>query len=341
MIPKELNFKMPPEWHKKQRTFLSWPARKEIWISGIEEAELAYANVANLISEFEAVTMIAFGDEIKKAKKLLNSQIEILEIEHDDSWIRDNGPTFVINDKNDIAGINWIFNAWGNKYKNYQNDNKVSEKILNYYGIKIFNAPIVMEGGSFHVDGEGTLITNEECLLNKNRNPNLSKIDIENYLKDYLGVEKIIWLKKGLFGDETDGHIDNFCCFTKPGEMVLQSCYDKNDPNYKIFMENFDILKKSTDAKGRKFTIHIIEQPDLYKFQGKRLTLSYINYYLVNGGLILPTFGGKKNDDDIIAIFKSIFPDRKIVPIDGLPIVKGGGNVHCITQQMPFVTQKS
>lgn len=337
LTPKSLNYKMPAEWHKKQRTFMEWPERNEIWISGMEEAYVAYSNVANKISEFEPVSMIVSPDYITIAKKMLSSDVSIIEMHHDDSWMRDNGPTFIINDKNELAGIKWNFNAWGNKYKGYEKDNKVAEELLEILNIKMFKPDIIMEGGSFHTDGEGTLITNEECLLNRNRNPSLTKENIENYLKDYLGVEKIIWLKKGLYGDETDGHIDNFAAFVHPSEVIIQSCSDKDDPNHEIYIENLNILRDALDAKGRKFTIHEIEQPEKLIFKRRRLTLSYINYYLVNKGVILPVFGNisKKNDINAQNILQEIYPDRKIITIDGIPIVKGGGNVHCITQQMP------
>jgi agmatine deiminase len=194
-----------------------------------------------------------------------------------------------------------------------------------------------MEGGSIHTDGEGTILTTEECLLNPNRNPSLSKNEIEKYLHSYLGAEQVIWLKRGLYGDETDGHIDNIACFAAPGKILLQVCEDKDDPNYDISRENVQILKDSVDAKGRLLEVIPVPQPPKRMFEGKRLTLSYINFYFVNKGIILPVFGGdaKETDLEVIDILSQLYPDRRITQINGMAIIKEGGNVHCTTQQMP------
>jgi agmatine deiminase len=237
----------------------------------------------------------------------------------------------------ELSGINWIFNAWGEKYKPYDLDNAVAEKLLEHFHVPRIDVPIVLEGGSIHVDGEGTLLTTQQCLLNPNRNPGLTRGQIEEILKKYLNVSKIIWLKRGLFGDETDGHIDNVACFAKPGVILLQTCYDKEDPNYEITQENLEILRQATDAKGRKLEIIEIKQPPARFYNGERLTLSYLNFYFVNNGIILPTFGGDASVTDKMAeeTLQRLYPDRKIVSVDGMPLIKEGGNVHCITQQMP------
>jgi agmatine deiminase len=194
-----------------------------------------------------------------------------------------------------------------------------------------------MEGGSLHTDGEGTLLTTEECLLNPNRNPDLTREQIETYLKQYLNIQKVIWLKRGLSGDETDGHVDNIACFAAPGKIIMQTCDDPSDENYNITLENLEILNNSTDAKGRKLEIIQINQPPRADYEGERLTLSYLNFYFVNAGIILPTFGGNAADADKKAeeILSLAFPDRKIRAVDGIEVIKEGGNVHCTTQQMP------
>ncbi len=337
--PTEAGFYMPAEWHKKQRTFMEWPVRKTAWKNLFPEAQKAYANVANKISEFEPLSMIVSKELENKARKLCSSTIDIISLEHDDSWMRDNGPTFVINDKKEIAGISWQFNAWGNKYIPYENDAKVATNLLNLLNIKNFKSNIILEGGSIHVDGLGTLITTEECLLNPNRNPSLSKTEIEDVLMKYLGIKKIIWLKKGLFGDETDGHIDNVATFVKPHVIAIQSCNDINDPNYSIYKENLNILENATDALGKKFEIISIPQPPITYYNNERLTLSYINYYLVNGGVILPVFGdsAQKTDKIAVGILQELYPNRNIIQVDGSFIIRGGGNIHCITQQMPHI----
>lgn len=338
MKPRDLNFKMPPEWAKHERTFIEWPVQDSMcWPDSYEEVCQGYAQVARAIAELEPVTMLVNSEQAAYAAKLCGPKVEILEIEHNDAWIRDNGPTFILNEQGKLAGVNWQFNAWGGKYPAWDLDNQVAPKVLQHLGVPCFDAPFVLEGGSIHVDGEGTLLTTEECLLNRNRNPQLSKEQLEGLLKDYLNIEKVIWLKRGLFGDETDGHVDNIACFAKPGVVILQTCSDPQDPNYQITQECLAVLENYTDAQGRKLTIVPIEQPPAAFYEGKRLTLSYLNFYFVNGGIILPVFGGECRATDTKAeeTLQRLFPDYKIIPVDGMSLIKEGGNVHCITQQMP------
>ena len=334
-------FKMPAEWTSHQRTLIEWPVKESLcWPENYNEVCIGYAEVAKAIAKFEPVTMLVNHNSMETARKLCGPTVDLLEIEHNDSWMRDNGPTFVINDQQEIAGINWMFNAWGEKYLPYDLDDAVASKVLEHYKIPIFNVPIVLEGGSIHVDGEGTLLTTEECLLNKNRNPDLTREEIEDILKKYLDVHKIIWLKRGLDGDETDGHIDNAACFAKPGVVILQTCHDPSDPNYEITQENLEILNNTMDAKGRKIKIVEIQQPPSAHYNKGRLTLSYLNFYFVNNGIILPIFGGQCADADLKAekVLKELFPEREIEKVDGMSLIKEGGNVHCITQQMPAGT---
>ena len=328
---------MPPEWAAHSRTFMEWPTGEEQWPDGYQDACSAYAEVAKAVAVFEPVTMIARPGLAGEAALLCGPTVDILPMEHDDSWMRDNGPTFVVNQSGSVAGINWKFNAWGEKFSPWEGDNLVTTKLLSHLQIPRLDAPIVLEGGSIHVDGEGTLLTTEQCLLNKNRNPRLSRKEIEAVLKQYLGVKKIIWLKQGLEGDETDGHVDNVACFAKPGLVLVQNCPDPSDPNYDIMQENIEILQASTDARGRRLEIMGFQQPNPVYVNGARLPLSYINFYFVNGGIILPSFGGSCSSTDEFAavLLSDIFSDRKVVTIDGMPIIKGGGNVHCITQQLP------
>jgi agmatine deiminase len=338
MYPKDFNYKMPAEWTTHQRTFISWPVKESMcYPDDHGRVCQGYVELINAIAEFEPVTVIVNPEELNQVKELFqDANIEFLPIEHNDAWLRDNGPTFVTNDEGNIAGINWMFNAWGGKYAPWDLDDQVAPKILEHFGIKRFDAPLVMEGGSIHVDGEGTLISTEECLLNPNRNPELTREQIEGYLKQYLNIEKVIWLKNGLSGDETDGHVDNIACFAAPGKILLQVCDDPEDENYKITQENLEILKNATDARGRKFEIIPIQQPPMAEHDGQRLTLSYLNFYFVNNGIILPTFGGAAQETDRLAekVLSITFPERRIRTIDGMAIIKEGGNVHCTTQQM-------
>ena len=337
MIPQEKNFKMPAEWVRHERTFMAWPVSREQWPDGYETACRAYASVAKAISGFEPVTMIARPELAGEAAYLCGPSVDILPMEHDDAWLRDNGPTFVVSGDGHVAGISWRFNAWGGKFSPWEADALVAARLLSHLKLHCFQAPIVLEGGSIHVDGEGTLLTTEECLLNKNRNPHLSRAEIETVLQQYLGIRKIIWLKRGLDNDHTDGHVDNVACFARPGLVLAQACNDREDPNYAITQENIAILEGSRDARGRKLEVVRIQQPPPVYWHGSRLPLSYVNFYFVNGGIILPIFGGicRITDELAVALLKDIFPERKLVTVDAMPIVSGGGSVHCITQQMP------
>lgn len=340
MYPKNFNYKMPAEWNVHERTFISWPVKESMCHpENHENVCLGYAEFIRAISEFEPVTVIVNPKELEQLENLFQpSNIELLPIDHNDAWLRDNGPTFLIDENKNIAGVNWKFNAWGEKYAPWDLDDNVAPKILEYFNIKEFDAPLVMEGGSLHTDGEGTLITTEECLLNPNRNPGLTREEIENYLKQYLNIEKIIWLKNGLSGDETDGHVDNIACFAAPSKIIMQTCDNPQDENYKITLENLEILKNATDAKGRKFEIIPICQPPKVEYEGQRLTLSYLNFYFVNNGIILPIFGGTAEETDKMAekVLNLTFPNRKVRTVDGMQVIKEGGNIHCTTQQMPI-----
>ncbi|MCX7714931.1 MAG: agmatine deiminase family protein [Clostridia bacterium] len=335
----ENNYYMPAEWEEHERTFISWPVKESmVWPENYDEFCMGYADVIRAISEFEPVTVITNENTKDAAKALCKDAAEILSIAHNDAWVRDNGPTFVRGKGKLLAGINWIFNAWGEKYKPYDLDNALAGKLLEFFQIPAVKADIVLEGGSIHSDGEGTILTTQQCLLNSNRNPSLSKDEIELSLKKYLGAEKIIWLPHGLFGDETDGHIDNVACFAKPGTVLFQACYDPDDPNYEVTKKNLDVLKNTKDAKGRDLNLIEIPQPPARFYNEERLTLSYLNFYFANGAIILPIFGEDASETDKIAIqiLQKYFPERKVVTVDGMKLIKEGGNVHCITQQMPI-----
>ncbi|WP_434082529.1 agmatine deiminase family protein [Cohnella hashimotonis] len=330
---------MPAEWARHERTFMSWPVRDSMVYPDDHESVCAgYAQVVRAIAEFEPVSVLVNEADLALAQQHLDApDIELVPIAHSDAWLRDNGPTFLVGENGELAGVNWRFNAWGGKYAPWDLDDAVAPQILERMGVRRFDAPVVMEGGSIHVDGEGTLLTTEECLLNVNRNPELSREQIAELLEQYVGIKKIVWLNRGLAGDETDGHVDNIACFAAPGKVIIQTCYDTADENYEITQENLRILREATDAKGRKFEIVELPQPPLASFEESRLTLSYLNFYFVNGGIILPVFGGaaEETDREAARILAETFPDRRIRTVDGMAIIKEGGNVHCTTQQMP------
>lgn len=339
MNPKALNYTMPAEWTQHERTFISWPIQASMVYPEHYEAVCAsYAEIITAIAEFEPVTVVINPDDEGLVRSFVKQEnVTLLPIQHNDAWLRDNGPTFIQNAEGKLAGVNWRFNAWGGKYSPWDLDDAVAPQILNHTGITQFDAPLFMEGGSIHTDGEGTILTTEECLLNKNRNPELSREQIEAYVKEFTGSDVIIWLERGLSGDETDGHVDNIACFVAPGKVIIQVCDDPQDENYAITQTNLAILEQARDAKGRKLEIVKLQQPPRVDYEGSRLTLSYLNFYFVNGGIILPVFGGTAAQTDQMAIdtLASLFPDRRIRTVNGMGVIKEGGNVHCTTQQMP------
>ena len=341
--PKEKKFYMPPEWHPHTCCWMQWPYNNPkhdgygtvpSWSHfDFDKGRLAWSNVANSIAKFEKVKMIVHPDEISKAKKLLNSEIEIIQLKIDDCWARDSGAIFLLNKENKLGGIDWEFNGWG-KFKPFDSDNKVAKFMIQNSSATYFKNNMILEGGSIHVDGEGTLLTTEQCLLNKNRNPQLSKEEIENNLKEYLNINKIIWLKNGT-DEGTDGHVDNIACFVKAGTVLALSCKDKNDPFYERINENLEILRTSTDNRGRKLNVIELEMSYKRLIPDDDEPSSYINFYIANKGIVMPSFEDEKADYRAKTIVQSVFPDRKIIAINGIDISMGGGNVHCITQQQP------
>eukprot|EP01018_Ginkgo_biloba_P006427 Gb_25461 [translate_table: standard] len=364
--PSDHGYYMPAEWECHSQCWMGWPERPDNWRENAVHGQRAFVEVASAISKFEAVTVCASTAQWANARAQLPENIRVLEMGMNDAWFRDIGPTFVVCDRplgsgnmiRDVAGIDWSFNSWGGLvdgcYKNWTHDSLVAQKILETERIRRFPHSMVLEGGSIHVDGEGTCITTEECLLHPNRNPNLTKEEIEHQLRLYLGVTKIIWLPFGLYGDDdTNGHIDNMCCFVRPGVTMLAWTDDENDPQYERSLEAYSILSKATDARGRTLqTIKMHIPAPLYmteeeangidiheakpRMAGTRLAASYINFYIANKGVVAPAFGDEKRDKEAFDVLSAAFPNHEVVMISSArEIVLGGGNVHCITQQQP------
>jgi agmatine deiminase len=359
--PRADGFYMPAEWATHKQTWLVWPERTDNWRLGAKPAQQAFCAVIRAIARFEPVTVMASAQQFANAQAQLAMEptahpIRVLEVSNNDAWCRDTGPTFVTNGK-EVRGIDWTFNAWGGLdgglYFPWDKDDQVAQKVLNVEGLPRYRTEgFVLEGGAIHTDGEGTLLTTAECLLNKNRNPHLNKSQIEQKLSDYLGIDKVIWLEDGIFNDETDGHVDNMCCFVRPGEVLLAWTDDESDPQYARSKAALEILENTTDAKGRKFIVHKLPVPGPLLAKAEeyasvdltgaatpreaeaRLAGSYINFYLCNGGLILPTFDDPM-DKVAVDILSKVFPQHQIVTVPGREILLGGGNVHCITQQQP------
>ena len=327
---------MPAEWDAHARCWMAWPCRKETWGDHLEAAEKAYAEVARAIAEFEPVTMICNPGDAAEASLACGRGVDILPLEIDDSWTRDTGPTFLVDCRGRLGAVNWRFNAWGEVYRHYRHDADLARRIADRTKAERFDAPFVLEGGAIHTDGEGTLLVTEECLLNPNRNPHMTKTQIEAALRDYLGVAKVIWLAGGLEDDMTDGHVDNVACFVRPGMVLALSEDDPTDGNYAVLEENIDCLSDATDASGRHLKVVRMPQPKRRDYDGRRLALSYLNFYLANGAVIMPAFE-MPQDERAYRILRDLFPDRKVVRVAAGDILVGGGGIHCITQQQPAV----
>jgi len=273
-----------------------------------------------------------------------------------DAWMRDVGPTFVVNDRGGMRGVDWTFNAWGGLsgglYFPWDRDDAVAQKVIEIEGCDRYRAPFILEGGAIHVDGQGTCLTTEECLLNPNRNPHLSRAEIERLLGQYLNIESVIWLGRGVHLDETDGHVDNICAFTRPGEVVLTWTDDRSDPQYEISRDACERLMAARDARGRRFNVHKLVQPGPLHIArdeaqgvdaaegskpreaGARMAASYVNFYLGTRRIVVPLLDPRR-DGAALRKLKALFPRREVVGVPGREILLGGGNVHCITQQVP------
>ena len=356
--PRADGFRMPAEWEPHSQTWMVWPERPDNWRLGGKPAQAAFSAVAKAIAAFEPVTLCVSAGQYENARaRLAQDNIRIVEMTTDDAWVRDTGPTFVTDDNGQVRGVDWCFNAWGGLdgglYANWVRDDQVAGKILEIERCAGYRTDdFILEGGSIHVDGEGTLITTEECLLNRNRNPHLSREEIEGMLRSHLAIDTVIWLPDGLFNDETDGHVDNFCCYVRPGEVLLAWTDDPQNPNYPRCQAAMRVLENARDAKGRQLIVHKMPIPgplhataeecagvDLVagsqaRDPSIRLAGSYVNFLIVNGGIVAPSFDDPK-DAEAQAILQRLFPERRVVMVPGREILLGGGNIHCITQQQP------
>ncbi len=356
--PREYGFYMPGEFEPHHGCIMIWPTRPGSWIYGGVAAKKVFAEIAGIIAESEKVYMLTSHEFFHEARAALDERIEVVEIESDDAWARDVAPTFVKNKDGVVRGINWSFNAWGGDYdglyKSWDKDNRLAKKFLEYIDCDCYDAePFVLEGGSIHSDGDGTILVTESCLLSQGRNPKLTKAQIEEKLKQYCNAEKVIWLPCGIYQDETNEHVDNVCAFVRPGEVVLAWTDKENDPQYEMSLRCLEVLENEKDAKGRSFKVHKLLIPDKpvciteeelagFTFEpgedertaGERLAASYVNFYIANDAIVLPQFGDV-NDENAVRVLKEAFPDRRIVPVYARDIIVGGGNIHCITQQIP------
>ncbi len=328
--PADDGFSFPAEWTRHERTLMQFLPPQNWNDNQLRGARTEWAAVANAVAEFEPVLMAVQPGDRAEAEKLLSSDIAFVEFAMNDGWSRDSGPMILTNASGERAVAGFEFNGWGAKFPPYDDDLLAKARFAKHLGMALHPVDMVLEGGAVALDGEGTLITTEECLLNKNRNPGKSKAEIETMLKDWLGVEKIIWIPRGLTPDPiTDGHIDGMAAFAAPGVVLLHTTDDRSDPNHAITKEAREILRRTRDAKGRK--LEIIEIP-LTSWN-----VVHMNFYICNGAVIVPVAGKAGEDDVPLGILREAFPDRRVVPITGRYIAEGGGGVHCITQQVPAV----
>ena len=395
-LPSQDHFHMPAEYEPHRGTMLAWPVRPGSWTNGGREAGKVFLQVAFALAQEEEVWILADKDHALQVRELVKrhglkgtvtgdkdhapqvwelvvqaaandvesgaGRIHVLEIPTDDAWARDIGPTFVVNSESgETRGIDWQFNAWGGSvdglYAEWDQDNRAASAFCHALGYDYYDAQdFVLEGGSIHSDGEGTLLVTESCLLSAGRNPGLSKEQIERRLLDMLGAEKTLWLPRGIWQDETNEHVDNVCAFTKPGEVALAWTDDPEDPQYALSHADLEYLSDQTDARGRRIVVHKLPIPDVpvtitqedldglsfapgedTREAGERLAASYVNFYIGNGVVLVPAFGGenKKSDDRAARILADLFPDRRVLQIPARAVIVGGGNLHCITQQVP------
>ena len=356
--PAELGWSMPAEFAPHDACWMLWPQRPDTWRLGAKPAQQAFVEVATAISDSETVYVGVNDDQYENARFQLPEHIRVVELSSNDAWMRDVGPTFLTHAEHGLAMVDWEFNAWGGLkgglYFPWDKDRRIRQKIAQILDVPRFTAGVVLEGGAIHVDGEGTLITTEECLLNPNRNPGLDRIAMEQLLCDYLGVSQVIWLPRGCHLDETDGHVDNLCCFVAPAEVALTWCDDATDPQYAICREALAVLETARDAKGRAIRVHRLPQPGPLHIAedeasgidrlssshprqpGDRMAASYVNFYVGNKVVVMPLLDPEK-DAAAMATVGELFPGRRVVGVPAREILLGGGNIHCITQQQPRV----
>ena len=354
--PRDDGYRMPAEFEPHSGCWMAWPQRPDNWRERAKPAQLAFAAVAEAINASEPVTLAVSDAQFEHARSLLSASIRVVEISTDDAWMRDTGPTFVTGPGGGRRGIDWHFNAWGGLdgglYSPWDRDDRVARKVLEIEGSDRYVGPIVLEGGSIHVDGEGTVLTTEECLLHPNRNPGFTPRQLEEILCAYLGAQKVIWLGRGVSGDETDGHIDNLACFVRPGVVALTWTDDESDPQWEISQDARRRLEAVTDARGRALEVVRMPAPGPLTISaqeaagveavagtqprraGDRLAASYVNFYAATTRIVFPLLD-ERTDDAAAEVLRECFPGRELFGVPAREILLGGGKVHCITQQVP------
>jgi agmatine deiminase len=315
---------------------MAWPHRMSLWGEHMRGARQDYARVAQAIAAFEPVTMIADPGEATEAGRMCGSSVKVVPMPIDDSWLRDTAPTFIVDPAGHRAAAAFTFNAWGNKCQPHDQDAALGGRIADLAGAGVYRSPLVVEGGAFMSDGEGTLITAETCVLNPNRNPGVSKAEAEAELRAMLGVRKVIWLPGDVTDTETDGHVDGYVAYVRPAAVLFETVADQEDPRYSIMAENRKVLERATDARGRRFELlPIAEAPRSAVPSGETgFCRSYVNFYIANGAIVAPAYGIDE-DASVYDTLCRAYPERTVVMVELLDLFRGGGGIHCITQQFP------
>ncbi len=343
--PAELGYYMPPEWYQHSATWLAWPKDPLTWPERVPQAEEIFLRMIEALAPHETVNVLVDDEVIETSvKERCNfpaaTNVRFHRIATVDSWIRDYGPNFLLSDKGELAFNDWTFNAWGDKYEELKRDDAIPKRLqstLDIPNVARFEPGIVLEGGSIDVNGAGVVMTTEQCLLNPNRNPQLDCAQIEARLKNYLGVEQVLWLGEGIAGDDTDGHIDDIARFVSPTTIVCAMEDDPADENYRLLQDNYKRLSLARDARGLALNIIQLPMPGHIEGREGRLPASYANFYIANEVVLLPIYG-HSNDARAIEILQSLFTHRKVIPINCEPLVWGMGAIHCVTQQQPAST---
>jgi agmatine deiminase len=345
--PAELGYSFPAEWAPHKGTWFSWPRPEGI--SFPDKYHTVPENLARIIKEITPREEVHINVPNGNYERIVSQQLKehgcplrnvfFHPIKTNESWCRDHGPAFVLKNgragKTQAAIVDWGFNAWGGKYPPYDDDDAVPTRIAEEYKLPVFYPGIVMEGGAVDFNGAGTVLTTESCLLNKNRNPKLSKKQIERYLRDYYGQRHVCWLGDGIVGDDTDGHVDDLARFINPTTIVIAVEDDPKDENFKILEENRKRVRLLKDQDGRPFDIVEIPMPGVVEHDGQRLPATYVNFYFVNGALLVPTYRDRKNDRRAMEILQKALPKHQVVGIDCVELIWGLGAIHCLTQQQP------
>ncbi len=350
MTPAELGYRLPAEWAPHAATWLAWPHRRATWLGDFAAIPPAYARIARLIAEHEPVRIVATGGPLTEARRHLEhvANVVFVDIPTNDSWIRDTGPLFLLPHafnaavrRHDAAAaptgraaVAWDWNAWGGKYPPWEDDGRVSRTIAARLGLPTFTPGIVLEGGAIETDGAGTLLANERCVVDPKRNPGLTRGDMERALRDFLGIDKVLWVAGELAGDDTDGHVDQLARFVAPGLVVAARQPDRLDPNHAALEANLDLLRTLRDATGRRLEVIPIDIPPRFVFEGTQLPASHLNFYVGNGFVGVPVFGSPM-DEAALRTLEACFPGRQILPVDCREIVRGRGGLHCITRDEP------